>query len=195
MSYRLVSMARLRDRLAYLMLRAWWLVRRPATHSAGIALWYRGKVLMVRTSSRAALSLPGGLVKAGQPSDLAARQELLEDLGITLPAGGLRLVWQGKVRFESRLDAMNIWEMGVQDPPRIQCDGRRIIGAEWMAPAEAMKKRLSPPVMLYLLEKSAGLIVDWSPCQSQSPEPAAQYVQSPAASSLSGTVAAEAACR
>jgi hypothetical protein len=45
--------------------------------------------------------------------------------------------------------------------------------------------------MVRLLEKSAGLIVDGSPCQAQTPEPAAQYVQSPAASSLNGIVAAE----
>jgi hypothetical protein len=39
-------------RLVYLLLRAWWFVRRPHTRGAAVALWHRGQVLLVRASNR-----------------------------------------------------------------------------------------------------------------------------------------------
>lgn len=162
MRYSLDSMVRLKYRLAYLMSRAWWFVCRPATYSTGVALWYTDKILLVRTSSRSALSLPGGFVKPGEMSDKTARRKLLNGLGVDLSAGGLWLVWHKTLRFESRLDTMDIWEMCVESPPRTWFDGRKIIWAGWMAPSEAMKTRLLPPVALYILRKNAGLVTDGS---------------------------------
>ena len=165
MRYLLDYVARLKYRVAYLMLRILWFVRRPATYSSGAALWYKGKILLVRPSYRPALSLPGGSVERGEPSDEAARRGLLRELGIGLAAGGLQLVWQGTLRIESRLDTTEIWEMCVQSPPRIWYDSREIIWAGWMAPSEALKKRLLPHVTVYLARthgKDVGSIVHWS---------------------------------
>ena len=75
------SVLRVGYRLAYLTLRLWWFVRRPATNGAAVALWHAGKVLMVRTSYRGCYSLPGGFVRRGEPSEQAARRELREELG------------------------------------------------------------------------------------------------------------------
>jgi 8-oxo-dGTP diphosphatase len=100
-------------RLAYLVLRAWWFVRRPRTHGAAVALWHEGtglpKILLVRTSYRDCYSLPGGFVRRGEPSQQAARRELQEELGIRLPPEVLRHAWRGTIEFESRADTIDVW--------------------------------------------------------------------------------------
>lgn len=141
---------RLGYRLAYLGLRAWWSVRRPATHGVGVALWHEGKVLLVRTSYRPCYSLPGGFVRRGEPSEQAARRELREEVGIHLPDGTLRLAWRGALPFESRRDTVDIWETSVQTPPALHIAGREIIWAGWTGPSEALGRRLLPHVAIYL---------------------------------------------
>jgi 8-oxo-dGTP pyrophosphatase MutT (NUDIX family) len=139
-------------RLAYLVLRAWWFLRRPQTHGAAVALWHEGKILMVRTSYRACLSLPGGFVRAGEPSEQAARRELHEELGISIPQQELRHAWHGMIRFESRRDVIDIWEASVTPAPTPHVAGREIVWAAWLTPAEGMTHVLLPHVAAYLKE-------------------------------------------
>lgn len=145
---------RLGYRLAHLGLRAWWLVRRPATHGAGVALWHEDKVLLIHTSYRPCYSLPGGFVRRGEPSEQAARRELQEEVGIGLPDGTLRLAWSGTLPFESRRDTVDIWETSVKTPPALHIMGREIIWAGWVEPSEALGRRLLPHVATYLAGKS-----------------------------------------
>lgn len=147
---------RLGYRVAYLMLRAWWFVRRPHTHGAGVALWHEGKVLLIRTSYRDCYSLPGGFVGRGELSELAARRELQEELGIDLPAVPMRRAWHGTLRFESRDDTMDIWETTMDRPPAVQVAGREIVWAGWMDPATALGRRLLPHVAEYLTLRREG---------------------------------------
>ena len=137
-------------RLAYLGLRAWWSVRRPATHGAGVALWHGGKVLLVRTSYRDCYSLPGGFVGRGEPSEQAARRELREELGVDLAACALRLAWSGTLSFESRQDTVDIWETLLDTVPAPRITSGEIVWAGWMSPSEALKQRLLPHVAIYL---------------------------------------------
>ncbi len=139
-------------RLAYLTLRAWWFVRRPQTHGAAVALWHEGKILMVRTSYRGCLSLPGGFVRAGEPSEQAARRELHEELGISIPQQELHHAWHGMIRFESRQDVIDIWEATTTSAPTPHVAGREIVWAAWLTPAEALKHPLLPHVGIYLKE-------------------------------------------
>jgi 8-oxo-dGTP pyrophosphatase MutT (NUDIX family) len=137
-------------RLAYLSLRAWWFVRRPRTNGAAVALWHEGKVLLIRTSYRSCLSLPGGFVHPGEPSELAARRELKEEIGISVRPQALRHAWHGMIPFESRQDAIDIWETSVDSAPAPHVTGREIVWAGWIAPAEALKSPLLPHVAVYL---------------------------------------------
>lgn len=145
---------RLGYRLAYLGLRAWWLVRRPATHGAGVALWHEGKILLIRTSYRPCYSLPGGFVRRGEPSEDAARREMREEVGVDLPNHTLRLAWSGTLPFESRQDAVDIWEAAVATRPAVRITSHELIWAGWVDPEEALQHPLLPHVATYLAQRS-----------------------------------------
>jgi len=144
-------------RLAYWMLRLWWFVRRPQTNGAAVALWHEGKVLLIRTSYRNCLSLPGGFVRSGEPAEQAALRELEEELGITLPPQSLCHAWHGELSFESRRDVVDIWEIRVDAIPQMHVAGREIVWAGWLAPAEAVKRPLLPHLAAYLNQATDGM--------------------------------------
>jgi len=140
-------------RLAYLGLRAWWFVRRPATHGAGVALWHGGKVLLIRTSYRNSYSLPGGFIHPGEPSEQAARRELREELGVDLSGCELRLAWSGMLPFESRQDTVDIWEILLENVPAVRIASHELVWADWVHPSDALGRHLLPHVAIYLAQK------------------------------------------
>ncbi len=140
-------------RLAYLGLRAWWFVRRPATHGVGVGLWHNGKVLLIRTSYRNCYSLPGGFVRQGEPSEQAARRELREEVGVDLSGRELRLAWSRTLPFESRQDTVDIWEIMLEDVPGVHITGRELVWAGWVHPTDALGRHLLPHVAIYLAQK------------------------------------------
>ena len=144
---------RLGYRLAYWGLRAWWLVRRPATHGAGVALWHGDKLLLIRTSYRSCYALPGGFVRRGESSEQAARRELQEEVGVDLSDCPLHLAWSGALAFESRRDAVDIWETVVDHAPALHVTGHEVIWAGWAHPGEALGRPLLPHVAAYLAER------------------------------------------
>ncbi|MBN1509817.1 MAG: NUDIX hydrolase [Sedimentisphaerales bacterium] len=144
---------RLGYRLAYLVLRLWWLVRRPHTYGAAVALWHDDRVLMVRTSYRDSYSLPGGFIRRGELPEQAARREALEEVGLDLPAETLRHAWHGTVDYESRLDTIDIWEVLLDERPALRVDGREITWAGWMDPCAVQGRRLLPHIAAYLAQR------------------------------------------
>ncbi len=148
-----LSIIRAAYRFGYLLLRAWWFVRRPQTRGAAVALWHEGRVLLVRTSYRNCYSLPGGFARRGEPGEQAARRELWEEVGIELPAQTLRHAWHGTVRFESRQDTVDIWEAPLEVVPPLHLSGREIVWAGWMTSSEALAQRLLPHLRSYLTQR------------------------------------------
>ncbi len=140
-------------RLAYLGLRVWWFVRRPATRGTGVALWHGDKVLLIHTSYRHCYALPGGFVRPGEPSEQAARREVLEEIGVDLSNWELRLAWSGILPFESRQDRTDIWETTMESPPVWRITSHEIVWAGWVHPAEALRWRLLPHLAAYLAQK------------------------------------------
>jgi 8-oxo-dGTP diphosphatase len=141
---------RLGYRGAYLLLRAWWYVRRPQTQGAAVALWHEDKVLLVRTSYRDCYTLPGGFVRRGEPPEQAARREMREETGIDLPSEALRHAWHGTLQFESRRDTIDIWEVSLGFAPTVCIRDREIVWVGWMEPSAALGRRLLPHVAEYL---------------------------------------------
>lgn len=142
-------------RAVYRMLRAWWYLRRPQTHGAAVALWHKGRVLLVRTSYRDCFSLPGGFVRRGEPARHAARRELREELGIDVPAEALHHAWHGTLQFECRRDTTDIWEAATDSAPSVRITDREITWAGWMDPTAALGRRLLPQVADYLAQRCA----------------------------------------
>lgn len=136
--------------VAYRLLRVWWLIRRPHHDGAVVAIWLGSRVLIVRHSYRRCLGWPGGGVRVGERPVDAAVRELDEELGLCVRCESL--VFYGEVveRWEKRYDHARIFELQLAAAPALQPDGREIIAAEFMAPADALHHPLVPFIAAYL---------------------------------------------
>jgi 8-oxo-dGTP diphosphatase len=138
-------------RLAYRLLRAWWLVRRPEARGAAVAAWAGGRLLVVRTSYRPELDLPGGGIARGEAPIEAAARELREETG--LDAAPSQLADQGVYRF--RQDRRRIttrvftWRPG-DAARRPTVDNREIVWAGYLTPAELLRVPTTPVLRCYL---------------------------------------------
>jgi 8-oxo-dGTP diphosphatase len=147
---------RLAYRIAFLLLRVWWALRRPVWHGVVIAVWCGGRVLILRQSYRPGATFPGGGLRAGEDAATAARRELREEVGLDLPAGRLRLAREVTVRFESCADHVQVFELALDAEPRLRPDNREVVAAEFLAPAAALRDPDMPPyVRTYLQDRGA----------------------------------------
>lgn len=141
---------------AYRLLRVWWFIRRPRHDGAVIAIWLGGRILMVRHSYRNRLSWPGGGIKsAEQPVD-AARRELGEELGLLVSRESLAFHSDAMERWEKRYDHVRIFELHLMVEPALHPDGREVVAARFMTPADALRQPLTPFVAGYLRKHLAG---------------------------------------
>jgi len=141
---------------AYRLLRVWWFIRRPHHDGAVVALWLGGRILMVRHSYRSRLGWPGGGIKAGeQPVDAACR-ELGEELGLLVSRESLTFHGDVMERWEKRYDHVRIFELRLAAEPALYADGREVVAAHFMTPAEALRRPLIPFVADYLRMHLAG---------------------------------------
>ena len=143
---------RLTYRLAFLLLRVWWAVRRPARHGVVIAAWYGGRVLILRQSYRPGATFPGGGLRPGEAAETAARRELREEVGLDIPAGGLRPAREITLRFEGCDDHVQVFELALDSAPPLCPDNREIVAAEFLSPAEALGDPDMPPHVRRYLE-------------------------------------------
>jgi 8-oxo-dGTP pyrophosphatase MutT (NUDIX family) len=83
MEYIPVPMRRLGYRVAHRILRAWWLIRKPAKQGVKCVLTHGDEVVLVRhTYGHREWDLPGGTIRRAEaPLDAAAR-EMHEELGV-----------------------------------------------------------------------------------------------------------------
>jgi len=135
---------------AYRLALVWWWLRRPRTIGVLVALWHRDRVLLVRTSYRAALSLPGGFVRPGEPERDAAVRELREEAGIEVDPADLAPAWHGTVPFEFRQDVVTIFETRVDAASCPRVNHREVVWGDWVSRDEAVRLPLLPHVRAYL---------------------------------------------
>lgn len=137
-------------RCAYRLALWWWWLRRPRTLGVLVALWSGDCVLLVRTSYRALISLPGGFIRPGEPAAEAAARELREEVGIDFDPARLVPAWQGTVAFEFRRDAITVFHAHVDPAPSPVVDHREVVWAAWVHRDEALRLSLLPHVRAYL---------------------------------------------
>jgi 8-oxo-dGTP diphosphatase len=142
---------------AYRILLAWWFVARPQHHGAVIAIWLDGRILMIRHSYRNRLSWPGGGVRRGEDPAAAAIRELHEELGFAVDRNTLSFAEKILERWEYRYDHVWIFELHLTAPPALAPDGREVIGACFMNPADALAENLTPFIQNYLRQRPGPL--------------------------------------
>ena len=136
--------------IAYRVLLVLWFVFRPTRRGVSIAVWQDGRVLTIRNSYRDWLALPGGGIHRGEAPRDAAQRELLEEVGIAAAPGMLHFVGEIATTFEWKRDRCSFFELVLDHPLEPRVDRREVIWADFVAPADALRDHLMPPVRAYL---------------------------------------------
>ncbi len=135
-------------RLAYPLARLWWAVRHPRHRGALVCIRVGAQVLLVRQSYRRAWTLPGGGVRPAETPEAAARRELLEELGLSIPALHPATILHGT--WEGQRDEVHVFELALDRLPPLCLDNREVVDARLFAPADLPGLRLAGPVSDYL---------------------------------------------
>lgn len=126
LAYRVVHNARL----------GYWRVRRPSTHGSLLLVRHEGKLLVLRTTYRDALALPGGYVNPDETPRAAALRELREELGLTIPPDALAHLGRHTFEYEHRADACDLFLVDVPNRPHFEVNGYEVAWAGWLSPEE-----------------------------------------------------------
>ncbi|HWK45547.1 MAG TPA: NUDIX hydrolase [Stellaceae bacterium] len=137
-------------RIAYRLLRVWWWIRRPAYQGSAVAIWCGGEILLVQTSYRPSLGLPGGGVHRGEDPMAAALRELREECALDLPPSALSLRFEMVDTYEKRRDLVRIYETTLAERPTIRVDNREILWARFFDLDAALASRIAPHLRRYL---------------------------------------------
>ena len=140
-------------RAAHWGLRLLWLIRKPETAGALVAVWYDGRVLLVKNSYRAQMTLPGGYVRAREDRRTTAARELREEVGINVQPMRLVHAYHGTHLFEHRQDTLDIYELEVDTAPNVRVDDREVVLAEFVPPEKALEMPIVPHLQEYLAHR------------------------------------------
>ncbi|KPK13458.1 MAG: hypothetical protein AMJ62_15190 [Myxococcales bacterium SG8_38] len=147
------ALVRVVYRLAHWGLRLLWFIRRPETTGALVAVWCEGRILLVKNSYRPQLTLPGGYVKAREDRRTTAARELREEVGIQVQPKRLVHAYHGTHLFEHRKDTLDIYEVEVDEEPKVRVDDREVVLAEFHSPDEALGLEIVPHLEEYLARR------------------------------------------
>lgn len=140
-------------RVAHWGLRLLWLIRKPETTGALVAVWYDGRVLLVKNSYRSEMTLPGGYVRPREDRRTTAARELREEVGINVQPKRLVHAYHGTHLFENRQDTLDIYELEVDAAPKVRVDDREVVRAEFLAPDKALEMSIVPHLQEYLAQR------------------------------------------
>ncbi len=144
--------------IGFSLARLWWRLRRPQHQGALVAMHVDGQVLLLRSSYRRAWNFPGGGVHAGEQPDVAARREMVEEIGVDVAALGAAALQPGRVEcgvWDGRQERVHVFELRLDRLPKLRLDGREIVAARLVSPGEARGLRLTGPVAAYFAAGSA----------------------------------------
>jgi 8-oxo-dGTP diphosphatase len=135
-------------RVGFAAARRWWQFRRPNHEGALVAIYVGRAILLVRSSYRRAWNFPGGGVQADETPMSAAKRELLEEIGLEVPALRFRCRLSGL--YDGRRDRVYIFELDLDRLPRLRLDYREIIETRLVPISEWREMNLTEPVAAYL---------------------------------------------
>ena len=141
-------------RLAYRMASpAWRLYLRhfgTRTQGAQVAVWNHGRVLLIRNSYRKRYVFPGGYIRNGESTAVAASRELREETGIAVPTGQLRFSFAWSYTSGRHEAHDDIYECRLDNSPALCIDNREVTEAHFVAPETALALPLERHVRHYL---------------------------------------------
>lgn len=137
-------------RAAYRALQVWWMIRRPHAYGAAVVIWQGDALLVVRTSYRPELDLPGGGIGRAEAPLAAAVRELREETGIE--AEPAELVDLGEFHFEDNRRRITAFLFAWQPsfPVRPVADQREIVWSGFASAAMLAETPLAKLPRLYL---------------------------------------------
>ena len=144
------SLWRIALRGAYVLLRAWWWLRRPTVRGAYVAVWCGDRLLLVRNSYRSGETVPCGAVKRAERPAQAAVRELFEEVGIDVPEAVLRFAREVVVEFENKADHAHFFELRVTPEPAVRIDRREVVWAGFVPRSKLRERPLLPHLRGYL---------------------------------------------
>ncbi len=128
------------------------MILRPRIRGTMVAIWCRGRILMVQNSYRKHWTLPGGMAKRRETVVQAAVRETLEEVGIQLEEERLVLIGEARGDFGPR-DRTHLFEVKVDHPVDVVIDGREVVHAEFVTLDEALNRSLHANVRMLLRQK------------------------------------------
>jgi 8-oxo-dGTP pyrophosphatase MutT (NUDIX family) len=116
-----------------------------------VAIFVGPDLLLVRQSYRTGWHLPGGGVKPGETPEAAARRELVEEIGLEVPA--LMPAGFACGRWDGRRDRVHFFELTLTQPPALRLDNREIVAARLATPNELAQMTFEGPLAAYLARR------------------------------------------
>ena len=126
------------------------LVARPHTHGALVAIWWGERLLLVQSSYRRILSLPGGGLEAGETALQAAVRELAEELNLVVEPEQLGEPWTITEHSKRGPNTVTILAWHLVDQPAIGIDNLEIVGVRWVTREEALGLEITSHLREYL---------------------------------------------
>ena len=139
--------------LAARLYETWQLLARPHIHGALVAIWHQKRLLLVQTSYRHGLGLPGGGLERRETARQAAVRELAEELGLRVTPGELVDPWQITEHSARGKNTVTIFTLWAAREPAIRLDGLELVAAHWLTTEVALSRPLVSHVRAYLMER------------------------------------------
>jgi len=143
-------------RLAAWLYETYRLVARPHSHGALVAIWWGERLLLVQSSYRDTLSLPGGGLETGETAQQAAVRELREELDLVVEPDQLSDPWTITERSKRGSNTVTIVSWHVADQPTIRIDNLEIVGCQWLTRTEALAQPITSHLRAYLTQWEEG---------------------------------------